>query len=1032
MRPLLALCAAVSLHAAGRPVDFQREIRPLLSDACFACHGPDKNTRLGNLRLDTRDGAFEVRKTGAAIVPGKPDESLILQRVNHAKDAMRMPPAATKKTLTAAQKGLLRTWIEQGAPWKEHWSFVPPTRPAAPAVRNAAWIRTPIDRFLLAKIEAAGLRPAPEADRRALLRRVSLDLTGLPPTAAAIDEVLADKSAGAYEKAVDRLLASERFGEHRGRYWLDAARYGDTHGIHVDNYREMWPYRDWVIGAFNANVPFDRFTIEQIAGDLIPNRTQQHQIASGFHRCNVTTNEGGSIPDEVAAMYAKDRVDTTATVWLGLTAGCASCHDHKFDPIAQREFYQMAAFFRNTTQNPMDGNIPDTPPVLFVPKSEDESRWNELKAEATRLADAKKARQAAAGAEFEARTGATPEEPLASANLFSIDANRELPAGISRGDGPAKTAPALRFGEKAAINLPAPAGFDLDKPFTIAAWVLMPKGEDSFTAASQTVPKPSRKDDDDDGDTVPKGWAIEINARIPQLRLGGNGSIRATGNNINRLKPGEWAHLVFTYDGSRDQRGLRLYINGKSSGAPARGANIGAAIKESIAIDAPVRLGGEAKRYFAGGAIAGFRIYSRAVRPEEAAILASWNALREGTADRDTKLAFFLNREDEAYRKLDSELAGVEQEQALVQSRAAVTLVMQEKADSAPMANILYRGQYDQPRDKVTPATPSVLPPMAASLPRDRMGLAKWLMDPSNPLTARVTVNRMWQEVFGTGIVKTAEDFGSQGQTPSHPELLDWLAIEFRDTGWDMKKMYKLIVMSAAYRQSAAATDEKLRKDPENRLLSRGPRFRMDGEMVRDLFLAASGSLNPVIGGPSVKPYQPDGIWETVAMRGSNTRFYKQDHGEALYRRGMYTFWKRSAPPASMEIFNAPTRETCTVRRERTNTPLQALVTLNDPQMVEAARRMAERSIESGKTFDQRLDAMTSAAIARPLNARERTVVRKALADLLSHYDSKPAEAKRLLAVGESKANPSLAPPEFAAWTMIASNILNLDEALNK
>jgi hypothetical protein len=981
-----------------------------------------------DLRLDTREGLFSSRGGKAVVAPGKPAESLLVQRINHAQGALRMPPAASKKSLTADQRALLEKWIAQGASWKEHWAFTPPSRPVPPP--GGTWARNPIDRFVLRSLNGAGLEPAPEADKRTLIRRASLDITGLPPSPADMDAFLRDTSPNAYDRLVDRLLESNRYGEHRARYWLDAARYADTHGLHIDNYREMWPYRDWVINAFNRNVPFDRFTIEQVAGDLLPNRTIDQQIASGFHRCNVTTNEGGSIPDEVAAIYAKDRVDTTGAVWLGLTLGCASCHDHKFDPLSQREFYQFAAFFRNTTQNPMDGNIPDTPPILFVPKKQDEARWNELRAEVARIADAKKERRQAVAGEFDAWLAKRelPAEPLDTAALpLAIPAAE----GVAAGAGPTANTPALHFGEKAAVNVPAPPGFDAAKPFTIAAWVLMPKSEDAFTIASQSAPQPPRaKDDDEDDPVAPQGWAIEISGRIPNLRLGGGEApIRVTGNNIDRQRPGTWTHLVFTYDGLSDQRGMTLYMNGKASRAASRD---NPQLKGSPSVDAPIRLGGEARRYFMGGAIADFRVYNRAVNAEEAALLASWNKIRDGSAERDSMLSLYANRLDAPYRGLQSRLVEAEAERQSISRRGAITHVMQEKGESMPEANILFRGQYDQPREKVPTGTPAVLPPMPESFPRNRLGLAQWLVDAGNPLTARVTVNRMWQEVFGAGLVRTAEDFGSQGLPPSHPELLDWLAVEFRESGWDMRRMYALMLKSATYRQAAVATERKLRVDPENKLLSRGPRFRMDGEMVRDLFLASSGLLGTAIGGPSVRPYQPDGIWETVAMNGSNTRFYKRDTGDSLYRRSLYTFWKRSAPPPSMEIFNAPTRENCTVRRERTNTPLQALVTMNDPQLVEASRALAERAVQAGAAFDARLDAITLRALGRPFASRERQVVRRELGDLLSHYDSKPAEANKLIAVGDSKPSAHTPPAELAAWTMVASSILNLDEALNK
>jgi hypothetical protein len=1028
------------LQGGPGAVDFQREVRPILSENCFQCHGPDKATRMADLRLDTREGLSSTRPAGKVVTPGDPKSSLLYQRISHENAAMRMPPAFSHKTLTEQQKATLRRWIEQGAPWKEHWAFQAPVRPALPKVKAAAWPHNPIDNFVLAKLETAGIAPNAEADRRALIRRVSLDLTGLPPSPAEVQAFVADKSPAAYDKLVDRLLASPRYGEHRARYWLDAARYADTHGIHIDNFREMWPYRDWVIAAFNRNMPFDRFTVEQIAGDLLPNHTADQQVATGFHRCNPTTGEGGSIPEEVAAMYAKDRVDTTGAVWLGLTIGCATCHDHKFDPIAQKEFYQFAAFFRNTTQAPLDGNIPDTPPIVVVPSKNDVDRWNDLASEMTAArANVTRERDIArqAFAEWLTRP-AIDQDPLDknSQTLAITATSADLPRDATIGEGPDPAIPGIHFG-KTTLSVPAPAEFAADKPFTVAAWVLIAGSEQPLPFVSQiTVDKTVKVNDDDDSDAPGNtaGLRIDVNSSLPQFRLtAGKSLISVRANSAGRLRPKTWAHLAFTYDGSRGQNGMTIYVDGKRIGTSTTGGE-GVELKGDFRNRAPMRIGGTP--------VADFRVYNRALRPDEARLLASWGTIRAAatkdsatlsTAERDALETYYLNRLDRAYIDALDKVESFDAERRAIRRRGSTTLVMQEKANSAPMAKVLYRGQYDQPRDEVTPGVPSVLPPMSASMPRNRLGLAQWIVDPANPLTARVTVNRIWLEIFGTGLVRTAEDFGSQGEAPSHPELLDWLAVEFRESGWDVKKLIRLMVTSATYRQSARTTEDKLKADPENRLLSRGPRFRMDAEMVRDLALSTSGLLVDHVGGPSVKPYQPEGIWETVAMKGSNTRFYKQDHGDKLYRRSLYTFWKRAAPPPSMEIFNAPTRENCTMRRERTDTPLQALVTMNDPQFVEASRNMAERAIKSsGAEADSRLDYITARVLARPFTARERTSVKGALKDLLSHYDSQPEQAAKLVSVGESKRDSSVPAAELAAWTMVANAVLNLDEALNK
>jgi len=1031
-------------------VDFQRVVRPILSDSCFHCHGPDQNTRMADLRLDTREGAFAARENGTSIVPGNPQASLVYQRITEADVARRMPPESSHKTLTAEQKEILKRWIEQGAPWKEHWSFSAPVRPELPTAKAKTWFRNSIDRFILAKLEALGLEPAPEADRRTLIRRLSLDLTGLPPAPASVEAFVNDKSRNAYEKLVDRLLASPHWGEHRAHYWLDAARFADTHGIHQDNHREMWPYRDWVIQAFNRNLPFNRFTIEQLAGDLLPNRTLGQQIASGFHRCNTTTNEGGVILEEVEAMYAKDRVETTGTVWLGLTVGCATCHDHKFDPISTKDFYSLSAFFRNTTQQAMDGNIPDTPPVVVLPREEDRARWTQLNNEASTVkARMQQARQVPDPAfevwlRSQARSGL--QSPLDPASqllaLFFEDQPKldirgratpiNLPKGVTLGAGSTPGQKSLHFGADALLDLPSIDYFTAANPFSISTWIYFPRREDSFVVASQSDPEDKNR-----------GWILQISSRVPSFRLVGDDGkgIRLSVDFTEGLKPGTWNHLAVSYDGSREQAGLALYLNGRLI-PPEGGGDPTVRLAGDIRTRSPLRLGGDGERYFTDGAIADFRIFTRAITAEEVSLASLWSTLDGARHQQPEQLTvaerhgfhlYFLNHQDVNYRELAARLRSFAAELREIRRRGAVTHVMEEKKDSQPKAHILYRGQYDQPRERVEPNIPSALPPMSASLPRNRLGLAEWLVDPSNPLTPRVTANRFWQEIFGMGLVKTAEDFGSQGQAPSHPELLDWLAVEFRESGWDTKKFFKLMVTSATYLQSAVTTGEKLKIDPDNRLLSRGPRFRMDAEMVRDYALGASGLLAPRIGGPSVKPYQPAGIWEAVAMLGSNTRFYKRDSGNNLYRRSVYTFWKRSAPPASMDVLNAPTREACAVRRERTNTPLQALVTMNDPQFIEAARHLAQRAKLAGRgNMDREFDFITLHLLSRTFEQNERAIAEQAYQDYLGYYASHLEEATKLLSVGESKAEKALDVPKLAALTMLANQVMNLDEVLNK
>lgn len=1031
---IVLLLMAVVAAWAETPVNFEREVRPLLAEKCFQCHGPDSDTRMAGLRLDLKEGAFAARKDGTPVVPGKPDASLLYQRISAPDVNRRMPPPYAHKTLDAQQVELLKRWIAQGAQWQEHWAFRAPVKPAPPAVRTAAWVRNPIDRFVLHALETNGLTPAPAADRRTLLRRVALDLTGLPPTPAEVELFLKDTSPQAYEHMVDRYLASPHYGEQRAHYWLDAARYGDTHGIHFDNYREIWPYRDWVVEAFNRNQPFDRFSIEQLAGDLLPKPTLDQMIATGFHRCGVTTNEAGIIEDEYAEIYAKDRADTTAAVWLGLTVGCATCHDHKFDPISQKDFYGLGAFFRNTTQRIMDGNVQDPPPTIFVPAQPDRAKWEQT-GQRLRKVRAEMAAAGAAAAEPFARwneqlaIGAATHPLEAKDEVFAADSRAlAAAAGDQRlGEAGVPGVAAVVFPESGGVPAAKAPKLDPAQPFSIGVSFLLPAdARKNYVVAAQQNTKERNR-----------GWVIDVNGASAGFRLVGDGgrAIEVRAPQALDLRHGEWNTVVATYDGSRRQYGLALYVNGHA--APPRGLAGQTEELQGDLGDAPLVIG----KSLAGGAVADLRIFSRALTESEARVVSEWTqvegALTRDAAHRDhddraAMLDYYLFHDDESYRTLVREKTELEEEAHAIERRGANTLIMQERADSKPFAYVLYRGAYDQKRDRVDARTPAILPPMTSAMPRNRLGFAEWLFTPDQPLTARVAVNRMWQEIFGTGIVKTVDDFGSQGEPPSNQQLLDWLAVDFRENGWDMKRFYRQILLSATYRQAAVTTPEKLAKDPENRLLSRGPRFRLDGEMIRDYALAASGLLAPELGGPPVRPYQPEGVWEAVAMEGSNTRFYKQDAGDALYRRSLYTLWKRAAPPASMDIFNAPTRENCTVRRERTDTPLQALVTMNDPQFVEAAKVLAGRSMENSPNFDEQLDYIAARVLIRPLTLKERQIARRSFDAFREHYAQDPEGATALLATGARKADPALSQADYAAMTMLTSQLLNLDEVLNK
>jgi len=1050
--------------AVAQKVDFQKDVLPILSDNCFTCHGPDEDSRMGNLRLDTQEGLLKV------VTPNQIEASPLYNRVSTKNKNLRMPPFYVGEKLEDEQIEILQKWIEQGAEWKSHWSFQKLGKPGFPATTTTDWINNPIDQFVLSHLETAGLEPAPEAEKSILARRVALDLTGLPPQPETLRAYLNDTSSNAYAKLVEKLLDSPHWGEHRARYWLDAARYGDTHGLHVDNYREIWAYRDWVINAFNQNRPFDQFTIEQLAGDLLPAPSLQQRIATGFHRSNVTTNEAGLIEEEYEAIYAKDRADTTGTVWLGLTVGCATCHDHKFDPISQKDFYSMTAFFRNTTQYVLDGNISDTAPIVIVPKDSDRTTWQELEDRAVHLKENLEKTAAKNLEEFEAWLESGEYQSLTSPLVksselltFSLDETVQLERSdglntielfgdVKIGEGPEKDIKALHFQNNSWVKL-VNVPLESKKPFSIALWFLEPLTTGNVSIMGQIANDP--KDD-----TTDVGWQLTSSARRPNFKMLGENyptskddqsTIRLGVQFLSEFTPGTWNRLVISYEGNEERSGLKLYINGKVGPDLVLGSEYFAKIYGNILNKQPLLLGTlggpdtsefTEDNYWAGGAIADLRIFNQALGLNEVKLLSLWPVLNRATKlslselDSDHREAlkfYFLNHKSEQYRQLLVEGRQIEAGKRAIRRRGTITHVMQERTGSMASAHVLNRGLYNQPGEKVAANTPGVLPSMSASLPRNRLGLAKWLMDDANPLTARVTVNRFWQQIFGAGIVKTSDDFGLQGTLPSHPELLDWLAIRFRDSGWDIKEFFRLLVNSSTYKQSAVASAHKIAKDPENRLLSRGPRFRMDGEMIRDHALASSGLLVRKIGGPSVKPYQPPGVWSSVAMRQSNTKKYERDSGEKLYRRSLYTFWKRSAPPANMQIFNAPTREVCTVRRERTNTPLQALVTMNDPQFVEAARFLAQKAIlEKGDNFDQHLDYMTDRVLSRKFTKQERLVARNAYDDFQAYYNSNPDAAQSLIETGESTPEKDLSLAQSAALTMLANQLMNLDEVLNK
>ncbi len=1036
---------------AETPLEYNRDIRPILAEHCFACHGPDSASRKADLRLDQREAAIDF----GALAPGDAEESEMIARILSDDPDMLMPPPETKKSLTAEEKAILKGWVAAGAEYQPHWSLITPQRPELPKVQNEAWVKNPIDNFVLAKLEAAGLSPAPEADPRSLFRRVHLDITGLPPNpddvAAFVDDYQ-QRSDDALADWIDRLMDSPAWGEHRARYWLDAARYADTHGMHFDNYREMWPYRDWVIRSFNTNQPFDQFLVEQIAGDLLPDPTDDQLIATGFQRCNITTNEGGTIDEENLALYATDRVQTFGWVFLGMTTNCAQCHDHKFDPFTMNDFYSLAAFFRNTTQLAKDGNVKDgRGPVMVVPSEQDRPRWDALADEIARATTLRDQRKETGRDDFEQWLAMTKPESLES-GIPSEGLLVHLPLTEGAGNSPTnicdpstpveatsdiswiadgKLGPAPVIEVDATYVLGQLGDFEKDQGFSYGAWIRL--GEDDSGGIIARI----------DAENGYRGWDLWQQGKALEVDIVDSLSVNAikvvTKNSV--LRTGHWQHVFATYDGSGKASGVTIFVDGQE--VPVKIEADTLKPEASIRTETPLRLGQRSNgQYFSDGAVQDVRIYERTLSPDEVQALFKVVPVQAALAiaaenrpseQLDTLYNHFLATSDPEYSLLAKAVADLEAEREAIELRSPVTHIQKERMDSPAMTHILIRGEYDRPSDEVQANTPAALHPLAEDAPRNRLGLAQWLIDPANSLTARVTVNRFWQQLFGQGLVETSENFGVTGALPTHPELLDWLVIEFRETGWDVKRFFKLMLMSNTYRQAAVISAEKLEQDRENALFSRGPRFRMDAEMVRDYALAVSGLLSPKMYGPSVKPYQPEAVWDVVGLPGGDTRDYVQDTGENLYRRTAYNFWKRMAPPPNLEAFNAPSREVCTVRRERTNTPLQAMVTLNDPQFVEAARHLAQNALLASNSDDATtVDFIAQHGLGRSMSSEEQAVLLADKEEYLEYYQAKTDDAQALIAIGESHADEQLDVPTLAAWTMVCNQVLNLDETLNK
>jgi hypothetical protein len=945
-------------------LNFGRDVRPILARHCFKCHGPDASKAAAGLRLDIFDGATKTLPDGAiGVVPGAPARSRVIARVSDPDANLRMPPPGGGPPLTTEETEILKTWIAKGAHYAKHWAFVPPLMPTVPEVKNPAWSKNPVDRFLLSKMQSVGLAPEPEADRDTLALRAAQTLTGLPPTAAELNQFRNDTKPGAYERYVDRLIAKPEYGEHQARYWMDAVRYADTHGLQLDNERSIYPYREWIIRAFNQDLPYDKFVEWQLAGDLVPKPTNDQLIATGYVRSNLTSNEGGAIEEEFLARNTFDRVDTTSTVLLGLTIGCARCHDHKYDPIKQRDYYGLYAYFDSTQDAPLDGNIALPPPFFSAPTPDQEKDIEADKAERARLFAS-------------VSLGAAVQ--WAEANLQPVAKTRDWQAS------PVYSADSFDHAfDKASPGEPMVAG--------AVAWKPLP-----FEVGRPAVNIIGK----DNSSIYVRGTITYPRDQTTLLRVSSDDAIKLWLN----------GRLIHSH---KVNRGLNDAFDEVK-------ADFHAGDNELIA------------KVTNGGGPDGFNL--RIGNADQAQINSTWEAYSKApatSAAKDALLSTYLELgpsgpDAMAYRKLVKD-------QAALEASLPKTLIAREMPQPRPTF-ILRRGQYDQKGDPVQRHIPPALCDYAAapkpSGKQDRLSLARWITSPDNPLVARVFVNRVWQQFFGVGLIKTSEDFGTQGEWPIDQPLLDYLAVRFVRDGWSVKRLNRLIVTSAAFRQSSRVTPSKLTRDPENRYVDRGPRFRLDAEVIRDKALMAAGLLIEQIGGHSFKPYQPDGLWESASDPASGTHDYKRDHDASIYRRSMYLFWKRTSPPPVMTTFDAPLRDTCTVRRSITNTPLQALTTLNETAFLESARAMSDRLLHASSDDSKRLRIACDAALGHPPDRVQAAILLRALNRYRKAYESNPVAARHLIAVGDAPPDKAMPAPAQAAWMIVCSTLMNTDEFL--
>ncbi|MEM9671632.1 MAG: DUF1553 domain-containing protein [Bacteroidota bacterium] len=1036
-------------------IDFNYHIKPILSDRCFACHGPDKNHQEADLRLDTEEGAFAAigdEKNRYAIVPGKTGKSEVYHRITSDDPEVVMPPPKSNLSLTELEIATLTRWIEQGAEYKPHWSFIPPKALDLPEVNKADWAENPIDRFVLARLERENLQPSPGAEKVQLLRRVTFDLTGLPPTLEEIDAFLADDSDDAYEKVVDRLLASPRYGERMATDWMDISRYADSHGYHADGYRRMWPWRDWVIKAFNKNLPFDDFVTWQMAGDLLPDATQEQVLATGFHRNPPASSEAGIVPEEYRLEKVFDRANTTAKAFMGLTLECARCHDHKYDPISQKEFYQFTAFFNQVDELGMisnDGNSAPTMPLMEEETAEKVAYLHQL------IQQEEQKQQ-----QYIEQTAKTIEDQPVKVNPNfvqqglvgyypfdqiqdekTINQSTAKLTGTVRGDIDSVEGyqgKAIRFdSEYEFVNLEEIGDFERTDAFSMGAWVKPEVREEYSSIIGNAGHKNSHW----------RGYEMYLDSlnRV---------SVRLTHDlpehclqvvTQDSIKIGDWSHLMFTYDGSSRAEGIQVFINGEPAPVQILYNRLFKSIRTiNVLLEVepqPIRVG-RSHRFSLDiglfqGAIDEVRVYDRQLSGLEVTGLVGNTFWKDKSyaelsdQERSGMTSHYLLHQDSDYQQQLAKLQSLREQEHATLDTVPEIMVMRDM-ERPRKTYVLDRGMYDAPTEEVEPGTLADLLPFTDEYPPNRLGLSQWLLDPQNPLTSRVTVNRYWHMFFGRGLVGTLEDFGNQGDLPTHPELLDWLALEFINSGWDTKALLRMIVTSATYRQSSVADKELMELDPQNELLARGPSYRLPAEMIRDNALVASGLLVDKVGGPSVRTYQPEGLWSKTHFSQLLTK-YEPDEGDKLYRRSLYTFVRRTAPPPTMTVLDASDRSMCIVRRQRTSTPLQALLLLNEPQLLEASRLIAERAMrEGGEATDEQINYIFKLLTSRSLNEKELPLLEELYKQEYQKYQQDWAGAQALLQTGDYPYDETMELPKLAAMSVVTNIIMNYDEVYTK